>query len=276
MQSKLYSSNFVLLSEIITFIQTPEEHWLLRVPDLSAIYPHCDAILGVILDQPWSHQCQGGSRSVITLYKHCGLCLESPVLDTSLSKVWLAVVTQISLLPRLTAWLAASQWSSCGFYYVLLCLFCLIRPHRAPWLWMDPVCGSLARPLGAKFSLGKLANKYSAILLLWILSKLSKLLWLQPLFFDHSIVRAWPESPSEVVRLEREETVNRINDHSIPRPAPNPFSDYNNNCSDRASLVIASWTREVSPHRERRPNNCQLEEEINHIWIYARAKIDMG
>ena len=42
----------LLFSEIITFIQTPEEHWLLRVPDLSAIYPHCDAILGVILDQP--------------------------------------------------------------------------------------------------------------------------------------------------------------------------------------------------------------------------------
>ena len=57
----------VFFSEIITFIQTPEEHWLLRVPDLSAIYSHCDAVLGVILDQPRSHQCQGGSRSVITL-----------------------------------------------------------------------------------------------------------------------------------------------------------------------------------------------------------------
>ena len=66
--------NFVFFSEIITFIQTPEEHWLLRVPDLSAIYSHCDAVLGVILDQPRSHQCQSGSRSVIALYCSVWLC----------------------------------------------------------------------------------------------------------------------------------------------------------------------------------------------------------
>ena len=36
----------------------------------------------------------------------------------------------------------------------------------------------------------------------------------------------------EVVSPGKEETVNRINDHSIPGPAWSPFSDYNNNCSD--------------------------------------------
>lgn len=77
MQSKLKWLNFVFFSEIITFIQTPEEHWLLRVPDLSAIYSHCDAVLGLILDQPRSHQCQGGSRSVIALCKHCTVWLLS-------------------------------------------------------------------------------------------------------------------------------------------------------------------------------------------------------
>lgn len=77
--------NFVFFSEIITFIQTPEEHWLLRVPDLSAIYSHCDAVLGVILDQPRSHQCQGGSRSVIALCKHCVLCSLYSWLLSSLS-----------------------------------------------------------------------------------------------------------------------------------------------------------------------------------------------
>ena len=83
MQSKLKWLNFVFFSEIITFIQTPEEHWLLRVPDLSAIYSHCDAVLGVILDQPRSHQCQGGSRSVIALYKHCTEWLCTPWLLSS-------------------------------------------------------------------------------------------------------------------------------------------------------------------------------------------------
>ena len=43
----------------------------------------------------------------------------------------------------------------------------------------------------------------------------------------------------EVVSPGKEETVNRINDHSIPGPAWSPFSDYNNNCSDWASLVTA-------------------------------------
>ena len=60
-------------------------YWLLRFPDLSAIYSHCDAVLGVILDQPRSHQCQGGSRSVIALCKHCVLCSLYSWLLSSLS-----------------------------------------------------------------------------------------------------------------------------------------------------------------------------------------------
>ena len=110
--------NFVFFSEIITFIQTPEEHWLLRVPDLSAIYSHCDAVLGVILDQPRSHQCQGGSRSVIALCKHCTVWLLS---SPEFVPPALAVVTQISLA-------GAGSCSEVILVWLLLCLPLLSGP----------------------------------------------------------------------------------------------------------------------------------------------------
>lgn len=139
MQSNLKWLNFVFFSEIITFIQTPEEHWLLRVPDLSAIYSHCDAVLGVILDQPRSHQCQGGSRSVIALCKHCTVWLLS---SPEFVPPALAVVTQISLA-------GAGSCSEVILVWLLLCLPLLsgqALPELDCGLWMGPVCSGLASP----------------------------------------------------------------------------------------------------------------------------------
>ena len=163
MQSNLkWLLNFVFFSEIITFIQTPEEHWLLRVPDLSAIYSHCDAVLGVILDQPRSHQCQGGSRSVIALCKHCTLnivlCGSWALLSLS-PRPWLRLPRSVwrGLAPAL-------KWSSCGCYYV--CLFCLARPMPGPpgvRLWtMNGPCLQWPRLAWLRVTkLEKWSNKHS-------------------------------------------------------------------------------------------------------------------
>ena len=47
----------LLFSEIITFIQVTKKYWLLRVPNLSAIYTDRHVVLGFFLDKSRSHQC---------------------------------------------------------------------------------------------------------------------------------------------------------------------------------------------------------------------------
>ena len=86
--------------------------------------------------------------------------------------------------------------------------------------------------------LEKLSNLSSPALslLLWILVKLISAYCCG---CSQSFGRGRGSALCEVVSPGKEETVNRINDHSIPGPAWSPFSDYNNNCSDWASLATA-------------------------------------
>lgn len=56
---------------IIFKFQVTKEHWLLRIPNLSAQYTHCYALVGVFLDQPRSHVSESCFRYfLIILYSY--------------------------------------------------------------------------------------------------------------------------------------------------------------------------------------------------------------
>ena len=64
-QSTVSFTTFFLIRYIPTFIaffQVATQYWLLCVSNISSINSHRDAFLGLLLDQPWSHQRKSGPR----------------------------------------------------------------------------------------------------------------------------------------------------------------------------------------------------------------------
>ena len=64
-QSTVSFTTFFLIRYIPTFIaffQVATQYWLLCVSNISSINLNRDAFLGLILDQPWSYQCQSSLR----------------------------------------------------------------------------------------------------------------------------------------------------------------------------------------------------------------------